>query len=73
MKHLKTVDWPTLREWCLAHGAKNDAITSIRIDGVAPKFNVILEGHELVGGRKFLESRTVPAAWRTVEPLRFLP
>lgn len=74
-KHLRTrVDWPTLRDWCLAHGAKNDSIVSIQIDGRGNDFNVILTGNERnAEGRHFLESRHDVATWRTVQTLRFLP
>lgn len=75
-KHLQTgMDWPTLREWCLAHGAKNDSITVIQIDGFKDKWNVILEGNERdVDGRPLLQNRHGEVArWRSVQPLRFLP
>lgn len=68
------VDWPALREWCLAHGAKNDSITFIRIDGRGNQFNVILEGHEFnEQGSKFVVNGKKIAKWRTTQPLRFFP
>lgn len=75
MKHIKRIDWPTLREWCLAHGAKNDSILSIEIKGRGENFNVVLEGFERDHtGRHFVEGLSNQIArWRTVEPLRSLP
>lgn len=72
-KHLKTrVDWPALREWCLAHGAKNEFITFIQIDG-HNEFNVILESNEVDAGKPFLTNLHEVATWRTTQPLRFFP
>lgn len=74
-RHLKRVDWDSLRSWCLAHGAKNDSVESIRIDrGQDEEFVVILEGFELSNdGTRFIESGNDVARWRSANPLRFLP
>ena len=72
-----SVTWAELLAWAKAHGAVNDSITSIHINGVNPEdYWVVIEGHAHDDkGRPYLspfyDGET--AKWQTSHVLRYLP